>query len=430
MEKRALMIVSLFLALFVLLLVFNEGDLFFSPKKLLKKTELQITPDPKADDVFQSIPKEVSLTGTLETIIFDGENLRYEYFINSDGERTQVHFVEPVYLISGTPVEVKGRVVDGKIVVLPRDLEVVSLQLSPNASVQSAGDLTQIEPDPIETLGEQKTAVILVRFNDSSPEPFLTPEQAEQIIFNGTVQEFYRESSYENLWFTGDVFGWYTLPEECCAGAIDEEVAINLSDSDIYFPDYDRIVIIVDNRDPCPDLIWGWGTLGKWDLESNDGPFRASIAHVGHARRFFNTSPMPSGGERTYEWLSGEGLIVHELGHNLGAAHAKSYDCGGEILHGDCEIGNYGNLFDVMGKAWIFGPMFQGDDFENNTNAAFHFNARFKKYFKWLRSNSVLKITGNGTYILKPLERTPTIIAKVKQEGYPQLPPFYLEYRV
>jgi len=130
---------------------------------------------------------------------------------------------------------------------------------------------------------------------------------------------------------------------------------------------------------------------------------------------------MPSGGNRSYSWTSGLGLVIHELGHNLGVWHAGALDCGTEILYGGCQWIGYGNLFDVMGRGWYF---------ESNPNAAYHFNAFFKETFKWITEKDVLRITKNGTYELKPLEKSGAVIAEVKQLGYPQLAPYYLEYRV
>jgi len=385
-------------------------------------------------EIQDHIEDEVSVTGTFEVRHIDREIPKFVYFLVGNDQRFQVYIIGSPSLSSGTKVRVQGYRLDDKIVVFPtkNTFEI----LSPEDGSGSDGEFTNntinittnatpiIGTVPIpETLGEQKTVVILIRFLDSPAEPFLTVEQAQEIVFNDNIQRFYRENSFEKMWLSGDVFGWYTVPRECGEngwGIVDIEDVIAVSDDDIFFPRYERIIVISDDRS-CGIRFGGAGTIGKWNLISEDGPFRASVADIVDASYFFQQMPLPSGGERNDDWTNGDWLLSHEFGHNLDFSHANNWECGTEIRYGDCQHGEYGNFFDDMGRgyhAW------------ETPLAALHFNAVPKKRFRWLDDNSVLKITQNGNYILKPLEKPSAVIAKITQEGYSQIPPYYLEYRI
>ena len=60
------------------------------------------------------------------------------------------------------------------------------------------------------TTGEQKTAVILINFQDDASQP-VTPAAAYSQVF-GTVSDLYWEASYQKTFFSGNVFGWFTIP--------------------------------------------------------------------------------------------------------------------------------------------------------------------------------------------------------------------------
>ena len=56
------------------------------------------------------------------------------------------------------------------------------------------------------------------------------------------------------------------------------------------------------------------------------------------------------GGSRV--WVNGDfdvRVVTHELGHNLGLAHAGSLACNGVTLGPSCFGSEYGDPFDVMG---------------------------------------------------------------------------------
>lgn len=88
-------------------------------------------------------------------------------------------------------------------------------------------------------------------------------------------------------------------------------------------------------------------------------------------------------------WLNnsfGQGVSVHELGHNFGAWHANFWNAGESII-GAGSQSEYGNPFDTMGNS-----------------GASHFNAWFKRGFDWTTGSQVNTVTGSGTYRIYPLE--------------------------
>jgi len=280
--------------------------------------------------------------------------------------------------------------------------------------------------DPV--LGEQKTAVILVKFSDSPEETPFTAENIGDVIFEGNVQNFIMENSFNLSWLNGTVYGWYALNRTCDSfgGWVWEDEVIEISDDEIYFLDYERLIIISDTF--CNPNVNAMGTVGRINLSSNDGNFISSYSIIRNSIHFFDPILSPSGEERTDNLISGAGLILHELGHNFGAWHANAWDCGSQILYGDCKPINYGSLFDVMGRGWVTGTPFGNYTYEGKTNAAFHYNTFFKHLFGWVDEDSFIQINQNGTYLLKSLENEPA--GAIIQPQLAQLHPFYLEYRV
>lgn len=396
------------------------------------------------DELKDSFEQKTVAEGVIQSIYYDGSEDRIDYHLITGEGRKRLFFVnEYPPIISGASVRINGYELGNLIIALfsEQNLELIETtnyaannldegMNSPAFSPPLTNARDYLDFVRNESLGEQKTVVILYRFQDSPPDYPFTKEEIYQNIFEGQVQEFFNESSFGKTFFTGEVFGWYTLDWACdgMAGGIPNEVGIALIDEEVYFPEYSRIIFIGDDRS-CDSLV-GSGTIGKWSLDSNDGSFRASVANVEFTKHFFTKAPMPSGGERDYEWKAGLGLLSHELGHNFIASHANSLECGSEIQQGVCLSGSYGNLFDVMGKAWVIGiPLRFGDFFENNTNAGFHFGGVFKEQFGWIEENSTLKINMDGKYRLRPIEGKNAIIAKIDQEDYPQIGSYYLEYR-
>ena len=184
MKNKIIFILFGILILFGVVYLINYSQKFADTT--LKSPEL----NDGEEFVSDSKIEEVILNGEFETVIYDEKAPRYEYFIDNSGEKTQIYFTEPVFLSSGNLVNVKAKNIDGKLTAESKDVEAVSVDLAPPVVAQVP-----------ETISEQKTAVILVKFNDSSMliNPF-TVQQINNTIFNGPIQNFIRENSFNQTW--------------------------------------------------------------------------------------------------------------------------------------------------------------------------------------------------------------------------------------
>lgn len=242
-------------------------------------------------------------------------------------------------------------------------------------------------------LGEQKTAVILVNFNNT-PQPNKTAAEIYNTIFT-KVNNYYKEVSYNKTTLAGSVFGWYNLPiAQTCEYNLLEREAIKIADPDIYFPDYSRL-IIVSPSDGCWIAI---STLGQRSRPTSDGWVMFSTAWIG--------------GNSAYE----DDMITHEFGHNLGLNHANFIDCGNNSFTvnptQDCSIYEYGDWFDVMGSYGRYG----------------HMNASSKDYIGWFDPSDIKIASESGNYTIEPIENSSTGLKSIKfQHSTNQY--FYIEYR-
>lgn len=86
-------------------------------------------------------------------------------------------------------------------------------------------------------------------------------------------------------------------------------------------------------------------------------------------------------------WLSGGGftgkILAHELGHNYGMNHANEWISLSSYPIGAGYSIEYGDIFDVMGRADL---------------PTGHFNGSYKSLLNWLNDGNVRTIVNNGTY--------------------------------
>lgn len=97
----------------------------------------------------------------------------------------------------------------------------------------------------------------------------------------------------------------------------------------MYFPDYDRIIIIHPKLSACGGF-GGVAIIGKSLYDTDDGTVNASL-HVVNGNLTLGT-------------------IAHEFGHNLGLQHATGLDCAGDTVGANCTISEYGDPFDIMDR--------------------------------------------------------------------------------
>jgi len=262
-------------------------------------------------------------------------------------------------------------------------------------------------------VNKKNVLVLLLNFLDSPALPF-TSEKVKEIIFNGQIQKFYQENSYNQMYFSGDVYDWYTLPRNgiengnCkwpLIGLTDDITDMALSNK-INFGKYDLLVVLPNH--PCMD---GGYEIGTYDIPVGQNKYRIPQALAGSLQYYKeDSSILPN-----IKWTGLDNILSHEIGHNLGLDHASSLDCGsdGSLYGANCIHKEYGNLFDLMG----------------NGVYALHFNAFHKEKLGWLNSDSFITIKKSGDYTIRPLETNLGIrMAKIQSLNSDYIP-FYIEYR-
>ncbi len=346
----------------------------------------------------------VTLTGELQIEHVDDfaapENSFYQYFLRQGHNRLELHFATFPGLPSGSEITVHGY----------RSGNMSSLVVSDFSPAVSG----EVEPQLIpESLGDQHTLVLLVRFTDSLETPF-TREEAEELFFHSGMQDFYAEQSDGQVSFSGEVKGWYTLPRDgdpagFCLwprlgfdGDLDELVLSEVPN----LSSYRRVVIAASH--PC--ISGGTSVVGTANVPIGENLYHLSVSRLGSLG--LATAPH---GNMPFTWTSLDFTLSHELGHALGVGpHANGLDCGSSTLHGEsCASFEYGNYFDAMGWG----------------TASLHFNAWAKELLHWFSADDVVEIRQSGTYHLRPYEyHSGPRYAKIFPSGSDDAF-FYVEFR-
>ena len=347
----------------------------------------------------QAEVQKISLTGRLEVIHVDDfknpENSRYDYLLVVDNDRYTLYPTEPIPSASGAVISVSGSRLD-KIL------------------VADSGQIRAITSAPRpDSVGEQKTLILLIKFLDSGLSA-KTSEEINNLVFNGQFQKFYTEQSYGKVRFTGEVKGWYTLPRnnDCIdpsAPLLNNETAQLILDNNIDLSKYDRLVMAIDT--PCGG---GYSSVGKMNLSVGDKNFNLSVAWVQVSESVFSNQWRGDANGHSFPLMFWDFILDHEMGHSLGVLHANGWDCGENVLQGDCRPLEYGNYFDIMGNGFY----------------ALHFNALYKELLGWIPPSETLQINSSGRYTLNSLElaNSSKKLAKIRSTLATSTT-FYLEYR-
>lgn len=286
------------------------------------------------------------LEGTLEVQYEDAvSGSRLLHYLHANGRRFQLRF----------PGEASDALTTGSVVRARGRLQGSTLMLS------SSSDLTTMALATPYTFGVQPTLVILINFQDNPVQPYTTAT-AQNVTFTQTSNFFY-ENSFNQTSLSGIVRGWYTIPANggpTCdtnnwAALADQAAAA----AGVDLSQYGRRVYGFPQTSACS--WWGLGTIGGGTPSS---PSRA--------------------------WVNGTyslRVVAHEMGHNFGAYHSRSYLCDSAA----CTTEEYGDDHDIMGA--VTG----------------HFNAYQKERLGWLNYGSsppIQTVTASGTYVLEPYATT------------------------
>ncbi|MBM2817717.1 MAG: hypothetical protein HW401_307, partial [Parcubacteria group bacterium] len=357
-------------------------------------------------DIQPYIEKEATLTSKIEVMHIDDfdnpENSRFDYFLKDIDGKTRINFypTDSLNLVSGTLIKTSGFRL-GDNFVSPINKRSFEVQETP----------------ALESIGDQKTLVILLDFTNSGAHPF-TKEKAYDLVFNDQFQDFYKEQSYNQVSFSGDVVDWYKLNKNrsnCSENGdviTDIELGQIVKGKGIDLAKYKRIVLLSNVQNSG-----GWSGIGLWDKEINGISYSFSVACVG-VGDFFDTNEFDWYDSATssgypFEWKDFDYIMSHEMGHSLGLNHANGWVCGNEAIGDNCTDLEYGNPFDVMGTG----------------RKSLHSNAFYKELLGWIKSSQILEINESGTYSINTLEKD-SAIKFAKISNYAQkYTPYYLEYR-
>lgn len=115
-----------------------------------------------------------------------------------------------------------------------------------------------------------------------------------------------------------------------------------------------------------------------------------------------------------------EGVVVHEMGHNLDIHHANSYDCATEAYDkpSNCASKEYGNPFSVMGLD-VYDNLFR------------EFNGAERIRAGWLNASEITKVTKSGKYTIYPLSENTTQpkVLEILKNDIQDDERYYLDFR-
>jgi hypothetical protein len=298
-------------------------------------------------EALRYVEEDVTLDGELDVLHEDSATGgRYVHWLKRGGARLSVNFAaQAPPLQSGDRVRVRALRVQQALAV---------------------GDGSQVEVLAAvvgNTFGAQKTAVILVAFSNQAGVSSTTPSQAQGVVFGAgaSVSNFFYEASYQQTSLTGNVFGPYTISISstgCDYYGIATAAEQAATAAGVSLSSYPRRVYAFPSNG-CG--WWGLGTVG---------------------------------GSPSMAWINGSfqnGVVAHEMGHNLGLYHSHSLECGTATIAASCSSVDYGDVLDVMGSA--VPPK--------------HFNAAQKERLGWLgygASPPITTVQSSGVYAIDPYE--------------------------
>jgi len=316
------------------------------------------------EEIYDKLPKEaqeiveqnVEVEGILTVTNaddFDNKKSRTEYTLedkNDKAKKYKLHFAEnQPDIYSGSAVKVKGVKLDSNIVLAYTD------------SGASSGLEILSTSNPLAS-GEQKTIVIVADYFDAAVSCSVADIRDRVFTdpLNKSIDDFYQEMSFGQLWLAGDVAGPftinYTTTSTCDISAWSSAAEAAATASGVNLSAYNRKIYVFPKTNPCGYI--GCGTVGG-------NPSRSWIFRCDQSDTY-----------------------AHEFGHNIGMNHAST------------PTDEYGDTSDIMGYG-SFGLR--------------QINAPHQDQMRWIDSSKFQNITESGVYNISPLELS------ASQALYPQV---------
>jgi Lectin C-type domain/Gametolysin peptidase M11 len=295
------------------------------------------------------------LEGLLEVYVthFDDGSAPTTYELVSDqGTRHTLSFAREPLLATGDLVRVVG-VAEGDARFSVQSFSLLNDDDEGTPSVQALTNNA--------TRQTGKVAALLVHWG--TPDS-LTADQLKANLFSSSTSaaEFHKEASYNLNQLTGDVYGWLQVPAmaNCDTKTLATNAQAAAKAAGIDLTGYSNIAYYFPKTSQC-----------SW----------AGLAYVGR--------PKSPARESWYNGAASCGVLAHELGHNIGAQHARSYDCGASALGAaaGCTYSEYGDPYDVMGSGQCTHP-----------------STYLKAAEGWFGGCNVVTATSSGSFDITPLE--------------------------
>lgn len=303
------------------------------------------------------------------TFVDETDGLEGSYDLYFSGPVTRGYYNREVF--------VEGTVLDSEMVVKPEDIRL----------------LTPVtESSERKTAGNFRIAILMFNFSNYRYTPF-TKEEIESVVFKGqeSVNKFFMENSYNQVFFTGtvkDIYGWLEIdsPSQKCELNIVSwaDKADKIAALQGFVPsDYDFIAYVFPFEGNCP-----WG----------------GFATISGNKIWLNG--LGSGNSLSFH------TFAHELGHCFGLLHANLIRCKSKTIdiYDKCTVKEYFDRYSFMGV--------------NNHHAS----GAFKRELGYIGDSQVEEINKSGIYTLTPIETSGgTKTLKIPKRDTNQY--YYLEYR-